>query len=376
MLKQFGSVYLILGTCIAAGMLSLPIVTAQYHFALTAVLLISAWIIMTTGAFCLLQVNMTMPRGANFISMSEATLGHFSKIITWFAYLMLLYSLICAYLSASGDLLQKLLLDIHVHVPRFMATVLATIILGSIVYCGIRSVDMTNRFLMSTKFIICLLLIGSVMPFSHLHFLSGGHWHFQWGAWLVVITSFGYGNILPSIRDYLNNDRKKLMRVFVISSIIPVILYFVWIIVIQSALPRFGTHGLASMNNSPHTSSLLLSEMVALTHDTILKSLSIVFISICSVTGFLSVSLSLMDVLFDGLKREKKGKNKIMIAVMALLPPMLIVIDDPAIFIRALSYAGICCLYILVVLPVMMFVKLKFKKHNTQYPASKHGEYH
>ena len=65
-------------------------------------------------------------------------------------------------------------------------------------------------------------------------------------------------NILPSIRDYLNNDRKKIMRVFVISSFIPVILYFVWIAVIQGALPRFGAQGLSAFNNSPNTNSLLM----------------------------------------------------------------------------------------------------------------------
>src|SRR3990167_5306883 len=158
-LKQFGSIYLILGTCIAAGMLGLPIVTAQYHFTLTALMIFSAWLIMSIGAWCLLQVNMQMPRNANFISMSEATLGKTVKIITWFIYLMLLYSLICAYLAASGDLLHTLILDMKIAAPRAVATCLAAFILGYIVYLGIHSVDLTNRFLMSAKFIICMLLI-------------------------------------------------------------------------------------------------------------------------------------------------------------------------------------------------------------------------
>ena len=357
MFKQFGSVYLILGTCIAAGMLGLPIVTAQYHFALTSIMIVSAWALMSLGAWCLLQVNITMPKGANFISMSQATLGKTIKNITWFVYLMLLYSLICAYLSASGDLLHTLLQDIKIFIPRWCATVLSTLILGGIVYRGIRSVDIVNRFLMSTKFIICLLLIGSVIPFTHLEKLVPGNWHFTFATWLVVITSFGYGSILPSIRDYLGNNKKQLTRVIFIGSIIPMILYFVWIAVIQGALPRFGAQGLATMNNSPNTSSLLMSEMAALTHHVIVKSISVVFISICSVTGFLSVALSLMDCLADGFRKGQQEAPRILTAVIAFLPPMLIVIVDPAIFIRALSYAGVCCLYILVALPIAMFIK-------------------
>lgn len=357
MLKQFGSIYLILGTCIAAGMLGLPIVTAQYHFALTTAMLISAWIIMSAGAWCLLQVNMTMPAGANFISMSEARLGKVFKMITWFTYLLLLYSLICAYLSASGDLLQKLMHDIHYEIPRWFATCLATLILGGIVYCGIRSVDIAIRFLMSAKFIICVLLIGSVIPFVHMSALSDGNWHYHFGAWLVVVTSFGYANILPSIRDYLDNDRKKIMRVFYISSMIPIALYFIWIIVIQGALPRFGVHGLVSLNNSPNTNSILMSQITSLTHDAFVKTIGVVFVSICSITGFLSVTLSLMDVLADGINAVRNKKNRLMVALLTLLPPMGIVIFDPAIFIRALSFAGICCLYTLVVLPILMYGK-------------------
>jgi len=357
MFRQFGSIYLILGTCIAAGMLGLPVVTAQFHFTLTAIMLISSWLLMNVGAWCLLQVNMTMPAGANFISMSEATLGKTAKLITWFVYLMLLYSLICAYLSASGDLLQVLCHHIGWMIPRWFATMLATVILGSVVYQGIRSVDVANRFLMSTKFVICLLLIGSVLPFVHVENLTPGNWNINGAAWLVIITSFGYASILPSIRDYLQNDRKKLTRVFIIGSIIPLVLYFVWIAVIQGALQRFGAHGLVAMNNSANTNSMLMTEISALTKMTIVQSISVVFISICSITGFLSVSTSLMDVLTDGLRYEKRGGHRARVAALAFLPPMLIVILYPQIFIHALAYAGACCLYVLVALPIAMFVK-------------------
>lgn len=354
MSKQFGSIYLILGTCIAAGMLGLPIVTAEFHFALTCFMLLSSWLLMTAGAWCLLQVNMTMPTGANFISMSEATLGRIAKIITIFAFLMLLYSLICAYLSASGDLLQQLFLHIHAVVPRWLATLLATLILGSIVYHGIRSVDWVNRFLMSAKFVICFLLIGSVFPHMHVSNLSGGNWNINGSAWLVVITSFGYGNILPSIRDYLNNDRKKIMRVFLISSIIPPILYFTWITVTQGALSH---SELLTMNNSANTNSLLMHSIIALTHNALLQSIGVLFISICSVTGFLSVSTSLLDALIDGLQCNKNNVQRVMMALLTFLPPTLIVILDPAIFIHALAYAGIFCLYILVALPMAMYIR-------------------
>ncbi|MDP1573914.1 MAG: aromatic amino acid transport family protein [Coxiellaceae bacterium] len=353
MFKPFGALYLILGTCIAAGMLGLPIVTATYHFSLTVVMLLIAWGVMTTGAWCLLQVNMQMPRGANFVSMSQKTFGNIGKIITWCVYLMLLIALVCAYLGASTDLLYALLNKMHLMVPRSVATLLASIVLGSIVYQGIHAVDYTNRVLMSIKFVICFILIGSVIPFSHTSALALGNANWHGATWLVMITAFGYGSILPSIRDYLGNNKKQLTRIFWIGSFIPIILYLLWIAVIQGALPRAV---LAAMNNSANTNSLLMGALVNLTHKTLLQSISVVFISICSVTGFLSVTTSLFDTLTDGFKHKV---NRLWIAVIALLPPLLIVVFDPSIFIRALAYAGVCCLYMLVILPIAMFIILR-----------------
>ena len=49
--KQFGAIYLILGTCVAAGLLGLPVVTAQHNFAITTLMVISAWILIDTASF-------------------------------------------------------------------------------------------------------------------------------------------------------------------------------------------------------------------------------------------------------------------------------------------------------------------------------------
>lgn len=362
MSKQFGAIYLILGTCIAAGMLGLPVVTANNHFALTTVMILSAWILMTTGAYCLLRVNLVMKPGANIISMSGITLGKKVKSITWVVYLLQLYSLICAYLAASGDLLKTLFTTIHLHLPRPVSTMLATLVLGAIVYRGIRTVDFFNRGLMSTKIIICFIIIAAITPFVHFAPLHTGHWTWHGTTWMVIITSFGYGSILPSIRDYLDNNRKQLTRAVLVGGCVPMVLYLVWIAVTQGALPHTGANGLLAMNNSANTNSALMMQIAAVTHHKIIKALSVVFISICSITGFLSVSLSLMDVLADGLNRKKTGLNKALIALLALLPPMLIVIFDPAIFTRALAYAGFCCLYILAILPIGMFLRLKYQR--------------
>lgn len=361
MIKQLGAIYIILGTCIAAGLLGLPIVTAHGSFSLTTMMLTSAWLVMSIGAWCIMKVNLWFPEGSNLITMSEQTLGHTVKWITWVVYLLLLYSLICAYLAASSDVLHALLASIHIALPRIVTTLIAAVIIGGVIYHGIRSVDLLNRFLMSAKLAIFILLVLVISPHAALSHLAQGDLHWRSSVWLVMITAFGYAIILPSIRVYLRSDKKALMRVVLIGSLVPLLVYLLWIALIQSVLPRVGAHGLISMIGAENTNSVLMKQLADLTQYGALKSVSIVFISISSITGLLTVSLSLADFLTDGLKRVHFLQNKVLIVTLAMVPSTLIILINPAIFTSALAYAGIFCLYILAGLPIAMYIAGRIK---------------
>ena len=101
---KIGSILMILGTCVGAGMLAIPIVSAHEPFQLSVLLLFSAWAVMTIGSFAILEVNLWFKSGSSLISMADATIGPVGKFITYIAYLLLLYSLLCAYLSGASDI--------------------------------------------------------------------------------------------------------------------------------------------------------------------------------------------------------------------------------------------------------------------------------
>ena len=72
-------------------------------------------------------------------------------------------------------------------------------------------------------------------------------------------------------------------------------------------------------------------------------------------TGLLGVSLCLIDFLADGLTITRDVKGKCLLLSITFLPPMLIVLVKPEIFISALTYAGVFCLYVLIALPIGMY---------------------
>jgi tyrosine-specific transport protein len=354
--KLLGCILLIIGTSIGAGMLALPIATTQLGFFGAVVLLLSCWLILTIGAFLLLEVNLWMPLNSNLISMAKATIGPVGQIISWITYLLLLYSLLCAYIAGGSDLLHNLLLKSGVEIPAWSAAMVFTLLFGAVVYLGIRLVDYVNRGLMVVKLGAYLLLVLLLTPFIDAEKLAAGDISYitSAAAFTVTLTSFGYATIIPSLRIYLAGNIKKLKVAIVVGSLVPLICYIIWDAVIMGIIPLSGDNSLTSILQSSSSTSGLVNTLSATTAAQSVTFFIKLFTSICVVTSFLGVALCLTDFLADGLRLEKQGMSGWFIHAATFLPPLIIVLFFPNVFIKALQYAGIYCSILLILLPVWM----------------------
>lgn len=366
--KLIGSILLIVGTSIGAGMLALPIATAQLGFFGSLILLVSCWCLMTLGAFLILEANLWLPTNSNLISMARATIGPVGQMVAWVTYLLLLYSVICAYISGGSDLLHNLLLAEHINVSRFVSALLFTIVFGSIVYCGIRVVDYTNRGLMFVKLGAYILLVLLLTPMISFDYIIEGDMRELTAATavMVTVTSFGYATIVPSLRMYFAGDVKKLKVAILVGSFIPLLCYIAWDAAIMGVIPLHGPVSLDHIVNSSNTTSTLVTTLTTMGSNTSVTFFAKIFTSICVLTSFLSCSLCLADFLSDGLKLEKSGGSGFVVHLLVFIPPLIVVSFYPNAFIQALEYAGIYCLILLVLLPIWMVWKGRYQRqfHN------------
>lgn len=353
-LKFIGGILLIVGTTIGGGMLALPVATAQSSFLSTTVALIVCWLGMTISAFYILEVNLYLPEGSNMITMSAHTLGKSGQFITWIIYLALLYALLSAYIAGGSDVFQYLLQRCHINAPPRLTTTLYVLTFALIVYTGIRTVDYINSMLMYVKLFIYLLLLVLIMPHVSLANLSGGNWHYLKHAVMILITSYGYAIIVPSLRDYFNSDVQQLRRVIFIGSLFPLVCYIAWIAVITGVLPKYGSNGLVALMHNNHTTSGLGIAIEEAIHQKTITNLFRFFSSISMLTAFLGVALCLFDFLSDGLRLKKKGSEGLLTTFLVFVPPIVLVLFHPGVYILALQYAGIVCVALLLLLPALM----------------------
>jgi tyrosine-specific transport protein len=354
--KVIGGILLIVGTTIGAGMLALPIATAQLGFWMSSALLVGCWAVMTLCAFLFLEVNLWLPRNTNLISMAGATLGWPGQVVAWGAYLILLYSILSAYIAGGGDLFHYLLSSVGFHLPLWVASIGFTALLGAVVFFGIKAVDYVNRGLMFGKMGAYVLLVVLILPFiTQTNLDSGGYSNAVFPTSLsVTVVAFTCLMIIPSLRTYFEDDIPALRKVIFFGTLIPLFCYIAWDAVVMGVIPLHGTPGLKDMMHSSSSNSDMVSALSSILNKNTITHLAQFFTSICMATAFLSIALSLSDFLSDGLNINKKGMGNVLIYTATFFPPILAVLFYPDAFIRGLHYAGLSCFILMVFFPPLM----------------------
>jgi len=361
-MRLLGGILLIIGTSIGGGMLALPMATAAGGYWHSFWLFLGVWFLTMIAAYYILEVNLALPRNTNMISMARATLGPWGQGLTWLFYLLLLYALLSAYMAGGADLFQNLFHLLSIPLMHWLGAVLFVVLLGAFVIRGIKIVDVANRTLMSVKLLAFVLLVILIVPHIHPVNFHVGSFHALAPAVMVVVTSYGYSIIIPSLRSYFRDDIRLCRIAIGVGSTIPLVVYLIWDAAVQGSLHSLGANGLVAMSQSNNAVSQLTIALSTRLHSLWVANFAHLFSYVCITTSFLAVSLSLTDFLADGFNVVKEGAYRWLIATVTFLPSLIIVIFFPGVFIKALAYAGVCVVFILLLMPSLMVYSSRYVK--------------
>lgn len=369
--KHVGGMMLIAGTAIGAGMLGLPLKTGVSGFIPSVFALLAGFSFMLLSLFVLLEANYYLSSwDANIISMARARLGFWAQAVAWCCFLMLLYAALAAYMSEGSGLFVQFWegvtpvgwwpKDEQVFGVLGFGTVF-----GAIVFCGTSLVDYINRLLMLGLIGAFVTLVVFSLPHVHSAHLLEFHPKYLLASVPVIIASFTSHLILPSLRTYLENDLAAVKKVLLLGSLIPLIIYLIWELIIVGMLPLHGDTSLLHVIRTPHPVGALTEAM----HDSIGSALVSTAIAAFSffalVTSFLAVALSLNDFLADGFAiRKEKKSNRVLLLAMTFLPPVLLLqlpeIGGKPLFLVALGFLGVFIAVLYGILPALMVWKGRY----------------
>jgi len=253
------------------------------------------------------------------------------------------------YVTGCGNLASQLFPEL---VPENLGPLLFVLFFAPFVFAGARAVGRVNTFLMAGLGIFYFAFVYYGAPYVKTELLLHSDWKKTLVGLPVAFTAFAYQGVVPTLIHYLNYDPKQARKAILIGSVIPLIAYIIWQVLILGIVPVEGPGGLyeAYLNgdNAVHPLRNFLDSAK-------IYHIGQYFAFFALVTSFFGVGIGLLDFLADGLKIKKTAKGRFGLSLLVFLPPLAVASYNPHLFLIALSYAGgFGCALLLGLLPILM----------------------
>lgn len=365
-----GGALLIAGTTIGVGMLALPVATGDAGFLPALMIYFLCYLFMLCTGLLLLEVCTWMPKDSNLITMASKLLGPVGKNICWALYLFLFVTVMIAHVAGAGNTVSEMLQD---KFSVSLSMIVYVIAFAPIVYLGTHVVDRLNLVLIAGVAISYILFIYFSIGHVNFELLTRANWHQAWPALPILFTAFTYQVIIPTLMTYMNRDVKKVRTSILLGTSIPLIVYVLWEFLILGIVPAEGPGGLIAASYKGQTA---VTPLKAIINKPTLTIIGRAFAFLAMTTSYIGLALAFMDFLADGLKIKKNHVGKFFLCIAIFLPPLLISLIHPDLFLVALSYAGgfSCAILFGLYPPLMAWVGRYIKKHpghSYQLPGGK-----
>lgn len=347
-------------------MLALPVATAEGGFLPAILIYFLCWCFMLCTGLLLLEVCSWMPKDSNFITMSERLLGPIGKDVCWAVYLFLFFTVMIAHVVGGGAILGEISGQA---IPVWLSTIIYVALFSPVVYLGTLWVDRLNITLMLGVYISYILFIIVACRFVDFSHYSRLEWPKALIALPVLFTAFTYQVIIPTLMTYMNRNVKKVRLAIILGTSIPLIVYIVWEGLILGIVP---VEGLIDAAAKGQTAVIPLKELL---QSTLVFKIGKAFAFFTLTTSYIALSLAYLDFLADGFKIKKVGIKKALLCLAVFVPPTLIGLTYPDIFLKALGYAGgISCAILFGLYPPLMAWMGRYVKKYSYKPQLPGGK--
>jgi tyrosine-specific transport protein len=364
-----GGSLLVAGTSIGGGMLALPVLTSLAGFMPSIVIYLLCWLFMASTGLLFLEISQWMRGEANIISMAERILGRAGKYFAWVVYLFLFYCLTVAYMVGCGNIFVELS---QYHLPDWLGPLLFVILFSPLILISTARASHLNVWLVAGLAISYFGFVFLGFHYVQPELLKYYDWSYSLKVLPIAFTSFAYQGIIPTLASFMHHDAKNIRKAILIGSFIPLIAYALWEWLILGIVPLDGQNGLKDALQQGHNAVHPLKFFI---YNGAIYWLGQAFAFFALVTSFLGVALGLRDFLADGLNIQKDTKGKLLLALLVLLPPLVIAISYPHIFLIALDYAGgFGCAILLGLLPIVMAWRCRYSLRLPLHPQLPGGK--
>lgn len=332
------AMFLVAGTCIGGGMLALPVATGVSGFLPSLTIMALCWFAMTASALLLLEANLWMKEGAHVITMSSTILGPIGKMVSWCVFLFISYASIVAYTAAGGNLITNGASSLlGLTVSKELGCLIFILLFGSVIYIGSELIGRVNTILFVAMIAAYFGLVGAGLSEVKPSLLSHQRWSPSLLSIPLLLTTFSFQTMLPSLTPYLKRNVNALRWAIIGGTTITFIVYAIWQWLVLGIVPVEGPNSLIEALEVGEPITQFLREHVK---EPWVATLADYFAFFALVTSFLGIALGLFDFLADGLKIKKTGTGHLILGALIVVPTFIFAAYFERVFLLALDTSG------------------------------------
>jgi tyrosine-specific transport protein len=329
--------FLITGNLVGAGILGLPVNTGIDGMlpSVVAMLIFGAAMFYTAVVLGKEAID-TEEETFNYPSLYQKYIGSAGKWVAILANMLILYGLLTAYLTGGSTIICQIFnLSAGYSV---LVILLVFFVLTIFTLSGDKIIQRYNALLM-------ILLWGS---FAIIVFLGEQHVepirlkHCDWGflpvAIPIIVTAFHFHNIIPNVCHSMKWDLKAVCKAMIIGMFIGFLMNAIWIQVGIGMLPLGGSEDsliYCYKHNIPAN-----VPMAGIIHSRTFTLFSMLFALLAITTSYVANGLGLLGFNRDLVQNFFKTKNKGLVAIITFIPPLVIALLFPNIFLKAINLVG------------------------------------
>lgn len=370
-INAIGPTLIVAGTAIGASMLALPIVVVYPGIAISILVLVLIWSLSYSSSIMMMKLDLNRNgKDLNIASIFLETFpSRFSYLFIISILLLFFQSLLSAYLTGGEAILSIFLPSNYLEIKSFARSMMILFIFSIPIIYSSKLVDWINRVLFFILLILFFIMVIGLIPYikqENLFFRMNNETLYNKIIYLkssipIFFTSFGFHGSIPSLVHYCQYQENILRKSFFFGSLIPLIIYVIWIICIIGTIDHKEQESIRKIDDL----ILILSSK-----NRIIQVTSQLFSFLAIFTSFFGVGSALFQLILELIKNKRKFflkhifffNDKLIAALLAFLPLVFLhyyQINDN--FIIILDYSVIFLSILSLIIPSIITIKLNKK---------------
>lgn len=350
--KVVGGAMMVAGTSIGAAMIVMPISAAKIGLASSVILLIVVALTMYYVSQIVLDIYKITGSDATISKIAGQTIGVSFQVLATIATLVLMYSLLVAYISGIGEIIS------HMtgcgYIPIVVGLVLFLLVSLALSH---KLFDYYNRLAFSLKVLFMCVMTATLLPYvSTDNLISAIPLNRQSFNILTVlpvfITSFGFHAGIPFIFKSLGRDEKLYNKATLYGVGATLAIYLVWLFL------AFGVLSYSELMQSSNELSDFTARLRSNTQSPMMAVSINFFVILAVLTSLFGVATTVFDFVEESLQDRFGINSHLLCSIATFGLPAIFVFANKSLFLKALGLAGCALTVIAIIIPILIKLKL------------------